>query len=149
MEKFLLGTLTTGDELNIVDEKQVRFPIFAAKFDILLVLNSVNQLIGELIALDVHHIHIGIVLADLVGNGVKQVGLTHTGRAIQKQRVVGFTGGLSHGDGGTVRHAVGRTDNKAVEGELGIEIHGIGFTSGLEGLIFFLTQNLQFGIGFK
>ena len=96
VEKLLLGTFLTGDELNIINEEQVCLPVLTAEFDILTGADSLYQFVGKLIALDVDHVGAGVFLADAIGDGIQQVGLTHTGRAVQKQGVIGLTGGLGN-----------------------------------------------------
>ncbi len=51
---------------------------------------------------------------------VQQVGLAQPGLAVDEQRVVGLGRRLGHGHGGRVREAVGRADDEAVEGVLGV-----------------------------
>ena len=53
MEEFLLGAFLTGDKLHVIDEEQIRFPVFTAEFDIFTALDSGDQLVGELVTLDV------------------------------------------------------------------------------------------------
>ena len=73
MEEFLLGGFFSRDKLNIINEEQVCFPVFAAEFNIFTALDGSNQLIGKLVALDIDDIGIGIASADAVGNSVQQV----------------------------------------------------------------------------
>ena len=123
MEKLLLRGFLTGDKLNIINEEQVTFPVFAPKFDIFAVGNGGDQLIGELVALDVDNVRVGVLLADAVGDGVEQMGLAHTGGAIDKQRIVHLSGGFGNGDGRGMGKPVGGAHYEIIEGELGIKIH--------------------------
>ena len=84
MEEFFLGGFFTGNELNIVDEEQISFPVLIAKFNIFTAADGGNQLVGKLVAFDIDNVGFGVRLANTVGNGVQQVGLTHTGRAVNK-----------------------------------------------------------------
>ena len=127
VEKFLLGGFLAGDKLDIVNQKQIRFPVLAVEFNVLTGLNGGNQLVGKLVAPDVDNVGVGILLADAVGNGVKQVGLTHAGRAVEKQRVIHLAGMLGHRQCGAVGKPVGGAHHEVIKGELGIEIHGGGF----------------------
>ena len=124
MEEFFLGGFLTGNKLNIIDEEQIRFSVFTAELNIFTALQGFNQFIGELVALDIDNIGIGVASANAVGNGIQQVGLTHTGRAVNKQGVIGLTGVIGYSKGCTVGKAVGRANHEAVESELGIKVHG-------------------------
>ena len=72
MEEFLLGGFLTGDELHVVDEKKVGFPVFAAEFDIFAVLNGGNQFIGKLVAFDVDDVGVGIFLMRSVCGSIRK-----------------------------------------------------------------------------
>ena len=57
---------------------------------------------------------------------------------------------IADGDGSGVGKAVGRTHHEAVEGELGVKVHGVGFfTLGLVGFQFLIVQHHQLGIGIE
>ena len=106
--------------------------VFIAEFHIFAVFDGIDQFVGELVALDVNDVGIGIALADAVGNGVEQMGLAHAGRAVDEQGIVHLAGGLGNGDGGRMGEPVGRTHHEIVKGELGVEVHGGGrFAFGL------------------
>ena len=148
MEKFLLGGFLAGDKLNIIHEKQVCFPVFAAEFDIFTVFNGVDQLVGELVALDVDNVGVGIFLADTVGDGVEQVSLAHAGRTVDEQGVIHLPRGLGHGDGGGVGEAVRRANHEVIEGELGIKVHGGGiFALGLPGVQLLVAKDQKLCVG--
>ena len=92
MEEFLLSGFLAGNELHVIHQEQIRFPVFAAEFDVFTVADGIDQLIGELVTLDVNNVGIGLDLADAIGNGVQQVRLTNAGRAVKEQGVVHLTG---------------------------------------------------------
>ena len=150
MEELLLGRLLTGDELDIIDEEQIGFPIFIAEFDVPATLDGGDQLIGELVTLDVDNIGIGIDLSDAVGYGVQQVGFANAGRAIQEQGVIDLARGLTDRNGGAVGEPVGGAYHEIVEIELGIEVHGgAGLALGLVGVQLLVTENDELGIGME
>ena len=150
MEEFLLGGFLAGDELDIVDEEQVRFPIFVAEFDVLTALDGGNQFVGKLVTLDVDNLGIRLLLTDAVGNGIQQMGLTHAGRAVDKQRVVHITGMVADGDGSRMGKAVGRAHHEIIKIKLGIKIHsGQTSTAVAMGVQLFVTENQQLGIGIE
>ena len=103
MEEFLLGGFLAGDELDVIDEEQVRFPVLVPELDVLTGLDGGDQLVGKLVALDIDDVGIGLTFADAVGNGVEQMGLAHAGRAVEEQGVIDLAGDIGDGDAGGVR----------------------------------------------
>jgi hypothetical protein len=61
------------------------------------------------------------VLADVVPDGVQEVGLAEAGLAVDEQRVVGAARVFGDGTRRGVGERVRLTDDEGVEGELGIE----------------------------
>ena len=70
MEEFLLRGVLAGDELDIVDEKQVRAAVFEAEFVVFAFAQSVDELVGELVALDIDDVVVAVALMDLVRDGI-------------------------------------------------------------------------------
>src|SRR5206468_10484065 len=64
---------------------------------------------------DVAHDDVGQVLADVVADGVEEVGLAEAGVAVDEQRVVGLGRLLGHGQGGGVGEAVRLPDHEVLE----------------------------------
>ena len=149
VEEFLLGGFLAGDELHIVDEEQIRLPVLAAKLNVLAGLDGGNQFVCKLVALDIHHVGVGIVPADAVGDGVEQMGLAHAGRAVDEQRIVNLARGLGDRDGRGVGEAVTWPHHVVVEGKLGVKIHAGGFVLVAEGVPLLIAENQQLGIGIE
>ena len=122
MEKFLLRGVLAGDELDIVHEKEVGAAVFAAELDVLALLDGGNQLVGKLVALDIDDVVVGVPVVDHVGDGVQQVRFSEARRAVDEQRVIRLRRIVCHGEGRRVREAVGRADDKAVEGKLRVKL---------------------------
>ena len=78
MEKFFLRLLFAGNELYIVHQQDVCVAVFVVKFQLLALTDSLNQSVGEIIALDIDNLGPGIVLADGMGNSVDQMGLAQS-----------------------------------------------------------------------
>ena len=143
-----MGGFLAGDELNIIHQKQIRFPIFTAKFDVLSVFDGVDQFICELVALDVDDVGVGIFLADAVGDCIEQVGLAHAGGAVDEQGVIDLSRGLGNGNGGGVSEAVAWAHHKIIEGKLRIKVHGGGILSlGLPGVQFLVAEHQKLCVG--
>ena len=47
MEQLLLGAFLAGDELDVVDEQNVRRPVLFAECGHVLAANRLNQVVGE------------------------------------------------------------------------------------------------------
>ena len=84
MEELLLRGVFAGNELNIVDQEQVRAAVFEAELVVLAFAQSVDQLVGELVALDIDDVVVRMRFVNLVGNGIEQVRLADAGRAVEE-----------------------------------------------------------------
>ena len=56
MEKFFLGPLFAGQEVNIVDQQNICLTIALSKPDQHIVLDRVDELVGEPLTREVHHL---------------------------------------------------------------------------------------------
>ena len=106
VEKLLLRRFLAGNELDVVDQQHVGFPVFLAELLGGVVAHRGDDLVGELFTIHVDDVEIGMVFLDLDLNGVEQVGLAQAGRPVDEQRVVGA--------GGVGRHRLGRRVGKLV-----------------------------------
>ena len=151
MEEFLLGGFLTGNKLDIIDEEQISFPVFAPELDVFTGLDGSDQLVGELVALDIDDVGIRLFLPDPVGDGVQQMGLAHAGRSVDEQGIINIAGIVGNGNGGTVGKPVGRTYHEILKGELGIEVHGghVLFILVPVGVQLLVVKYHQLGIGLE
>ena len=85
MEHLLLGGLAAGDELHVVHEEYVRRAVLLPKFGVAPFTDGLDELVGEGVALNIDDPVVRVVLVDLVGDGVQQVGLAQAGLAVDKQ----------------------------------------------------------------
>jgi hypothetical protein len=121
VEELLLGLGLPLQELDVVDEEHVDVAVAALEAVLPVVADRVDELVGELLARDVAHLGSVVERADVVADGVEQVGLAQPGVAVDEQRVVGLARCLGHRHGGRVREAVGRADDEGLEGVLRVE----------------------------
>ena len=63
VKKFLLRTLLAAEELNVVDQEQIRLPIAFAEFDQVVVLDRVDEFVDEQFAREVHHLRVLLLRA--------------------------------------------------------------------------------------
>ena len=119
MEKLLLGLLFAGDELYVIHQQQVRLTVFFPHFGCFVGagLDGGHQLVGQVVALDVGDLGLGIVFLDDVGNGVDQVGLAKAGVPVNEEGVVVLGRMLRHRHGGGVGQLVGGAHHEGVKGE--------------------------------
>ena len=121
VEELLLRLDLALEELDVVDEQHVDVAVAALEAVLPVVADRVDELVGELLAGHVAHLGAGVEAADVVSDGVQQVGLAESGVAVDQQRVVGLARGLGDGDGGGVREPVRRADDEGLEGVLRVE----------------------------
>src|SRR3990172_9113774 len=120
VEELLLGAVLAGEELDVVDEEDLRRAVAAAELVLAALGDGGDEVFGELLAGDVE----GATLRDgeAVGYRLEEVGLAETWPAVDEQRVVTGAGLVGGGDGGGRRQAVGLADDEALKGELGVEL---------------------------
>ena len=75
MEKLFLDTLLALEELDIVNQENIQFPVLLAKLGQLVVLQGLNELIGEALARQVSDPGILLIGQDVMTNSLKQVSL--------------------------------------------------------------------------
>ncbi len=115
MKEFFLDPLLARQELHVINQQHIGLPVFLAKPCKLMVLDAFDVFVGKLFARNVRHACLLAVPRHMVPNSVQQMRLAQTNPAIHKQRVIGFTRRLSHGQRGSVRKTVVVADNECVE----------------------------------
>ena len=88
MEKFFLRRFLAGNELDVVNQQHIRFTVGLAEQLGRVVAHGGDDLVGELFAIDVNNVEIGVVFTDLNLDCIEQVGLAQPRRPVDKQRVV-------------------------------------------------------------
>ena len=73
VEKFHLGRILAGDELDIVDEEHIRAAVFFPEGGVGVRSDRLDELVHELLALDVDDLHGRIPFDGAVGDGVHEV----------------------------------------------------------------------------
>ena len=122
VEELLLESLFALHELDVVDEQDVAVAIAPLEGQGRRGPQGVDEVVHERLGGDVEDLAPGVVLGDVVPDGVEQVGLAEAGVAVDEQGVVGAPGCLGDGLGGRVGQAVRRGGDEGLEGELGIEL---------------------------
>ncbi len=115
MEELFLGALGAGDELDIVDHQHVHVAEAVAKSGHALEADRGDHFVGEFLGADVDEPQRRSAALQLVADRLHQMRLAEAHSAVEKQRVVGFRGLFSDGDGRGMRELIRRADDKFVE----------------------------------
>ena len=102
MEKFILGLLLTGNELNIVYQEKINISVFIAEFFGCAIFDGFYQLVCKFVALDISYLFSGIVFTYICADSQKQMGFAKAGVTVYKQRIICCTGPFCYGDGSGV-----------------------------------------------
>ena len=122
VEELLLEALFALHELDVVDEEDVAVAVAALEGQGGRGPQGVDEVVHERLGGDVEDLAAGVVLGDVVPDGVEEVGLAQAGVPVDEEWVVGTTGRFRHGLGGGVRQAVRRCGDEGLEGELRVEL---------------------------
>ena len=88
VEELLLQALAVLQELDVVDEQDVDLPVAALEGVAGVGPDGVDELVEERLGGHVAHLVVLVVVVHVVPDGVQQVGLAESGRAVDEQRVV-------------------------------------------------------------
>src|SRR6187455_1391358 len=92
VEELLLRTLLAGEELHVVDQEHVRLAVALAELHQRRVLNSVDEVVRELLAGDIEHPRALLLTCDVVADRLHEVGLAEADTAVNEEGIVGFAG---------------------------------------------------------
>ena len=149
MEELLLSLLLAGDELDIVHQKDARLPVLFPELGVAALPDGGDQLVGEVVALNVHDPQVLPLALDLMGDGVEQMGLAQSGVAVDEQRVEVFRRLIRHGPCRRIGQLVLRPHHIRLEGEgVGIQ-QGTGLIRGhtVIGSQLLVVEDLHLQIG--
>ena len=142
MEELLLGLLLAGDELDIVHQQDARLPVLLPELGVAALPDGGDQLVGEVVALDVHDPQVLPLALDLMG-------LAQSGVAVDEQRVEVFRRFIRHGPCRRIGQLVLRPHHIRLEGEgVGIQ-QGAGLIRGhtVIGSQLLVVEDLHLQIG--
>src|SRR5713226_9529896 len=97
MEELLLRSFLTGNELDVVDEKEIDGPVLGAEFRRPIIADGIDEIIGEALGGEIERAELRVELGDLMSDRVKQVRLPQADAAVDEERVVRAGGQLGHG----------------------------------------------------
>ena len=149
MKELLLSLLLAGDELDIVHQQDARLPVLFPELGVAALPDGGDQLVGKVVALDVHDPQVLPLALDLMGDGVEQMGLAQSGVAVDEQRVEVFRRLIRHGPCRRIGQLVLRPHHIRLEGEgVGIQ-QGTGLIRGhtVIGSQLLVVEDLHLQIG--
>ena len=115
VEELLLELLGALEELDVVDEEHVDLAVAALEAGHVLRAHRVDELVHHRLGRHVANALAREQLADVMADGVQQVGLAEPGGPVDEQRVVRPGRALGDRHRGGVREAVRRADDELVE----------------------------------
>ena len=116
VEKFVLGGPLAGNELDIVHQQQIHAPVAGVEVIHRALLDGLDHLDGELIALHIGDLHPGGLGADVLADGQQQMGLAQARVAVDEEGIVIFPRLFRHGQSRRVGKLIGFSHDEAVEG---------------------------------
>ena len=132
VEELFLEALLAGEELDVVDQEDVDFPVALLELGQRPVSDRFDEAVHELLARDVPHSKTRVLVGHIGGDGAQEVRLAEAGGAVDEQGVVVLCRLTGHGECGGVGEPVRGADDEVVEGEphrlcVGVHQKRIGF----------------------
>ncbi len=115
MEEFLLGPVLPCDELDVVDQETVDFPVFFPEFRRSVVPDGADELVDELLRRHVNDVHVRVKIHGEQADGVEQMRLSQADVAVYEKRVVVLRGQFPDGNSGCMGELVARADDEPLE----------------------------------
>ena len=141
IEQLVLHLLLARHDLHIVHQQQIRVAILRTELAAAAGADQLDELADEIVALDVDDLGLRQALAELMGNGVDQMGFAEAGVAVDEQGIIVRACPVSHGAGGGIGHFVRLAHHEGVEREFaGLQQRGRTF-----GLVAFQGAALRRG----
>ena len=115
MEKFLLSTVLTGDKLNIVDEKNVRTPVFIVKCCGTFSMNSVDNFTCKGLAGNVNDFKFIVIAFHFICRSGDKVGFSQSRRTVYKEGVIYHSAAFCNGCTSSIGKFIGTANDKCIE----------------------------------
>ena len=105
-----------ADELDIVDEENVRHAVFFLEGGGGAVAERADKLAREFLALRIDDDAVRLIVQNLRVDGFEQMGFSEPGVAVNEEGIVGVGGVGSNGEGRRVRKFIGSAHDEGIEG---------------------------------
>ena len=152
VEKLLLRGFPARNELDVINHQQIHHPQLRTKLIGFLLLNRLDHLVHKAFAGHIEDPLRRVFLVHIIADGLHQVRFPQPHAAVDKQRIVGFSGRFRRSECRGPGEPVAVSGNKGVESVFGIEMRviviscpGVDFSS--PGVCFVLAEN-QRSVGF-
>lgn len=123
VKEFLLGTLLSGDELDVVDQQYVDGAISRPKFHGGVVADGVYEFVCERFGGHIKNAEgWGGGGEYVVTDRLHEVGLAEADASVYEERVVSRCGGFGNGKSCGVGEAIAVADDERIERVLGVEL---------------------------
>src|SRR5437764_7192449 len=124
VEKLLLRAFLPSDDLNIVDQQNIRRTVMPVERLHAVQLDAVNHLVHEALTGRVHDLHPCVMVQQGTADSMHQVGFSHTHSPVDKKRIVGPGGYSSYSFRGGVRKLVAGSHHERVKRKFRVQAHG-------------------------
>ncbi len=121
VEELLLRAVLAGQEMDVVDDEQVRVAVSMAEVARLVALDGGDELVDEGVAGEVKDARFRLGCQHALGDGLEQVRLAQPDAAVDEQRIVAPAGLIGDGDRCRMGELVAGSDDKAVESVIRVE----------------------------
>ena len=122
MEQLLLSLGLPLQELHVIDQQHVGGAIAILETVAGLVLDRLDELVGECLDRDVDHLEVAVFLVDVIADGLQEVGLAQSDTAVDQAGVVGSARVLGDRDRGVEGKRVAVALDEAGEPVLRVEL---------------------------
>ncbi len=122
MEELLFGVLLALQELDVVDEQDVKVAVAVLELLGAGRAEGTDELIGEALGRGVADAERRRIGSQIVGDRTEQVSLAEPWGSVEKERVIGLRGRLGDGEGRSVGQPVALSDHETVECVIGVEL---------------------------
>ena len=134
MEELLLRALPAGEQLHVIEDQDVDPPEALLELAHPVVAQRADQVVDKGLRRKIADLEGGLLLLDLVADGVHQVRLTEAHAAVDEEGVVVIAGLVRDRLGGGMRELVRRPDDEVGErvlgGQLRVERPAVGARAG-------------------
>src|SRR5919108_947027 len=122
MKKFLLGSLLTSNELNIVKNQNIYVPKFALELIHFVASERAYKLVHKRFRTEIVDFESRTFVSCLMTYGVNQVSFSQTDTAVDKQRVIVLARLVCHRHRSCVSELIACANDEVFKSVLGIEI---------------------------
>ena len=122
MEELLLRALASREQLHVVEDEHVDTTEALLELAHAIMAERADQVVDEGLRRQVADLQRGLLLLDLMADGVGEMRLAESDAAVDEERVVVVAGLARDRLGGGVRELVGRPDDEVRERVLAVQL---------------------------